>query len=507
MHDQRVERRWHTTTAPIHVVLQCDPHVRRRVIYTIDTLFMAAGLPCDYVDRAPREGVSLVHAASGPSRDDSGSCLFIRHSSLSWQSLSGGHAPLGCEFADAADVLRTAELTGNTIDFDLFSYAFFFLASAEERRQAVRGGGFRATFGASTFAEHTIPQDIVDRYVDLLIRKLRGIAETAGVPLSAETGWPSGKAFAIVLSHDVDYLPERPLDNAIQGARSVLRHAVKQRDLVSAVQAFVGIARAAMSGRDPYGCIPEILAQERARGVRASYQVAVAHRHANDVNYRVDNPSTAEYLRVLCGPDADLCLHGSVRSTENAAWYVEEVETLARHLARPLGSRQHYLSFDYDALFSAQERAGIQYDMSLGYPDQIGSRCGFSFPFFPYNLQEDRPYDVLQISLFLMDVTLQSYLGLRADRARDVARGCIDGVRRRGGCVSIVWHPIVFGGARDPGYDSVYWDLVDHVLATNGLATDGRTINDWWRGRAAGYASFQRSSPADAVGQQGGEVA
>jgi hypothetical protein len=225
----------------------------------------------------------------------------------------------------------------------------------------------------------------------------------------------------------------------------------------------------------------------------------VAHRHPNDVNYHVENPRTADYLRVLCGSDADLCLHGSVRSTENPDWYVAEVETLARHLARPLGSRQHYLSFDYGALFAAQERAGIQYDMSLGYPDQIGARSGFSYPFFPYNLQEDRPYDVLQISLFLMDVTLQSYLGLRADRAREVARDCLDGVRRRGGCVSIVWHPIVFGGARDPGYDAVYWDLVDHVLATNGLATDGRTINDWWRARAARYTSFRRAHTGNAV--------
>ncbi len=51
--------------------------------------------------------------------------------------------------------------------------------------------------------------------------------------------------------------------------------------------------------------------------------------------------------------------------------------------------------------------------MSMGFPDRIGPRAGFSYPYFPYCLDEDRPYDVVEISLFLMDVTLRSYMGLK----------------------------------------------------------------------------------------------
>ena len=128
--------------------------------------------------------------------------------------------------------------------------------------------------------------------------------------------------------------------------------------------------------------------------------------------------------------------------------------------------------------------------MSIGFPDRTGPRAGFSYPYFPFCLAKNRPYDVVEISLFFMDVTLRSYMGLRPQRARDVIDSGLNDLQRKHGAVSVVWHPIVFGGARDPGYDRLYWDLVERVQAMGGLATDGRTINDFWRERARSYSSF-----------------
>jgi len=304
--------------------------------------------------------------------------------------------------------------------------------------------------------------------------------------------WPQGAGYALVLSHDVDFLPSGLLNTLGQGARTVLRHLVRQHDPVDAVRAVAGLARALVRGRDPYGCIPEIIRREKKLGVRSSFQVAVGHRHPNDVNYQIESDETCDYLKAIPDAGFDLCLHGSYRSTENPLWYTEEVALLTERLGRPLGSRQHFLSFDYDALYDIQERAGIQYDMSMGFPDRTGPRAGFSYPYFPYCLAKDRPYDVLQISLFLMDVTLRGYLCLKGVRAWEVIDAELSALRQKRGCASVVWHPIVFGGARDPGYDQLYWRMIDRVQETEGLATDGRTINDHWRGRAKNYSSFNR---------------
>jgi hypothetical protein len=285
------------------------------------------------------------------------------------------------------------------------------------------------------------------------------------------------------------------LHNILQGGKTILRHAVRQRNIADAFRAGIGLAQCLLARHDPYGCIPEIIAGEKARGVRSSFQVAVARRHPADVNYDIRDDRARDYLRAITDAGFDLCLHGSYRSTERLEWYVEEAALLAERLARPFGSRQHYLSFDYDTLFRAQEVAGIRYDMSIGYPDRCGPRAGFSFPYFPYCLEEDRPYDVLEIPLFYMDVTLQSYMRFSPSAAWNVLESGLQDLKRKGGAVSVVWHPIVFGGARDPGYDALYWRLVERIGELGGVATDARVIHDEWRRRARPYASFADLSP------------
>jgi hypothetical protein len=39
--------------------------------------------------------------------------------------------------------------------------------------------------------------------------------------------------------------------------------------------------------------------------------------------------------------------------------------------------------------------------------------------------------------------------------------------------------------------DDVFWHLVERVLETGGLATDGATINTYWRSRGHDYESFR----------------
>ena len=226
-------------------------------------------------------------------------------------------------------------------------------------------------------------------------------------------------------------------------------------------------------------------------GVSSSFQVAVRRSQPNDVNYDVKDPRVRQRLRAIVDAGFDLAIHGSLTSTSSLEAYAEEVEVLAEQLAPPLGSRQHYLSFDPEVLFLAQERSGIQYDMSLGFPDHTGSRAGFSFPFFPYCVAEDRPHDVVQIGLVIMDVTLRTYMGLSNEEAREEVDVMLERLRRRGARASGGLDPIVFGGACDPGMDDVFWHLVERVLETGGLATDGATINAYWRNRGRAYESFR----------------
>ena len=478
---------------PLTIVLRCPDRLMARVRYVFDTLLLAAGVPVVYVGEPPSAGPWLLYASSKDVEAPSPGRVSLAHCPQSWLVFDG---PTDIEAQDASGSLpivlprRAAGFSGCCdVDFDLVANAFYFLSSWSERVGRDPTGN-RQLHANSVFVRLGLPQDIVDRYLDCLLDRIGRACESIGACPWPRPAWPGGSEYALVLSHDVDFIPAGPGDIALQGAKTVMRHVLRQRDPLDAMRAAAGWMRAWVAGRDPYGCVPEIIARERELGVRSSFQVAVGHRHPNDVNYRIEDDRVRDYLRVIVDEGFDLCLHGSYLSTEDPQWYVEEARLLARRLAAPLGSRQHFLSFVYDNLFAAQEEAGIEYDMSIGYPDRVGARGGFSYPYFPYNLREDRPYRVLQISLVLMDVTLRGYMGLRSAPARQVIDACLADLRRKRGCVSAVWHPIVFGGARDPGYGELYFDMIATVKATGGLATDGRTINAFWRDKARRYASF-----------------
>jgi hypothetical protein len=489
-------------TISLCVVLRCADGLLPKVRYVFDTLLMAAGVAVSYSDAAPATGPWIFYGARKPEGPPLERCLAVAHCPQAWTVFSRGVAaePSGADPGVGGIPRVFAEVQANFVEpddiaFDLVANAFYFLASWEER---IRPGGSAARALYTDCAQHRlrVPQDIVDRYMDRLLQGIDSLAIGVGDgDVRSAHRWPGDSRFAVVLSHDVDFVPAGFVDNAKQGGKTFLRHLVRERKPIDAARTATGLLKAFLARRDPYGCVPQILARETSLGVRASYQVAVGHRHPNDVNYRIEDDATRDYLHAICDAGFDLCLHGSVRSTENPDWYVQEAALLGERLSRPLGSRQHYLSFDYDGLFSAQERAGIQYDMSMGFPDRTGPRAGFSYPYFPYCVEEDRPYDVVQISLFLMDVTLRSYLGLDVSRADGVIANTLSELQRKQGCASVVWHPIVFGGARDPGYDDLYWRLVDRVLQNGGLATDGKTINDFWRRRASGYPSFSFLAP------------
>lgn len=478
---------------PLPIVLSCDQRFRRKAAYVFDTLLMAAGIPAIYVAEPPSCGPWLSYGPPPDAPEPRTRCLVFGHSPVSWDYLSRSHDPSAASLAEGLTAIfphRAPHATAaEDIAFDLIANAFYFLSSWSERLTRPDGNS-RRLYADSVFARLAVPQDIVDQYLQRLVERVNGLCGRLGHPGWSVPRWPQGFDYAVVLSHDVDFLPARWWDNVVQGGKSVLRPLVRQRSPGEAARTAIGLARAAWRRRDPYGCIPEILRKEQRLGVRASFQVATARRHPRDVNYRIEDEGVCRYLRAIIDAGFDLCLHGSYRSTENPDWYAEETALLTERLCRPLGSRQHFLSFDYSVLFAAQERTGIQYDMSIGYPDRTGPRAGFSYPYFPYCLDEDRPYDVLEIGLALMDVTLHSYMGLDWSRAWPVIETALADLRRKRGCISVVWHPVVFGGARDPGYDRLFWTLVQDVTSTGGLATDGRTVNAHWRERAAAYASF-----------------
>ncbi|MEQ9562574.1 MAG: hypothetical protein RLN69_08645, partial [Woeseiaceae bacterium] len=144
-----------------------------------------------------------------------------------------------------------SEGTSN-IRIDLFVNAFWFLSSWAERRN-VRKSNARGLFSEGVFKRFGIPQDVVDIYLDVLREGLNACCECVNVAEWRKPEWPHGNEYAVVLSHDVDFIPANQLDIIKQGVKTLGRHLVRERSPLEAIRAGVGLSKAIISGRDPYG--------------------------------------------------------------------------------------------------------------------------------------------------------------------------------------------------------------------------------------------------------------
>ena len=248
----------------------------------------------------PEHGPWLFYGSNKETTWPSSRCLAIAHCPESWRFLAGRDNITAARTLDGLPALFPETAPGfeppADIPFDVVANAFYFLSSWSERRES-EIGHMRRLHTNSVYARFDLPQDIVDLYLARIIDLLDAICDRLGIERWTGIEWPKHATHAVVLSHDIDFIPSGIFDVAKQGAKTVLRHLLRQRDPADAIRAAAGLVRALVQGRDPYGCIPEIIERERKLGVRASFQVAVGHRHPDDVNYRIEDERTREYLR------------------------------------------------------------------------------------------------------------------------------------------------------------------------------------------------------------------
>ncbi len=378
------------------------------------------------------------------------------------------------------------------VSSDLVASAFALLACWDEHTVATRDRYDRLPYAASVFSNNPalkIDQPAVDVYVALLRAILAPRLASLGLAPLPRPGWMWGdKRFAVALTHDLDNLWRWTRRGFAATGYRVARGACRRdwggvrRELGDAGHWFI---RHLPHGSDPHWTFPQMLGGENARGVSSTFFVIARHTHKQDGNqpeaYRRRRP---EVLELLTRHRREIGLHGNDADRLDGTALAGDRALLARQAnAAVHGIRYHYLRCLYHETLPLLERAGFGYDTSLAFAEHEGFRCGCSFPFRPYSLAKERPLDLIELPLAVMDGTLQQphYRGLSAEEAAAKASAVFARVRESGGAASLLWHNNRFDPRLSRGYDEVYWGLVDEVLAQNGGATSAGAVVTRWR--------------------------
>lgn len=343
---------------------------------------------------------------------------------------------------------------GERPDGDDVAEAFFHLARVEELRgPRDRHGRFPASASC----------------LDLLDPPLDGLRARLGVE---PRRWGGGARFAVALTHDVD-TPWRWTGIGVRGAAARLKsHALagRGRAALQEARALSAVPVHRLRRTDPNWSFERVLAIERERGASSTFFVMAGHRHAADGA----SPETYDRLRprlveTLKAGGAEIALHGSYTAAADPRLLAQEKEALGRLAGEIEGQRYHYLRLDPHANLAPLEQLDFTYDSSLGFAGAVGFRAGISQPFRPWDLERDRPLDLVEIPLAAMDATFdERYLGLSARDAEPHLLRLLADAAERGGGFAILWHTDRFDPASSRRWDRLYERVIAAVYDLGG---------------------------------------
>ncbi len=377
------------------------------------------------IERRARWVLDTIGARDATFGDD------LPYRAEAWEQVEHGERPAGDELAEA----------------------FFHLARVEER------GGPRDEHGRFPASASCLDP------LDPPLERLRA-------RLGVEPPRWGGARFAVALTHDVDS-PWRWTRIGVRGAAARLKsHALagRGRAALREARALSTVPVHRLRRTDPNWSFERVVGIERERGAGSTFFLMAGHRHAADGA----SPETYDRLRprlveTLRSGGAEIGLHGSYTAAEDPARLADEKEALEELAGSVAGQRYHYLRVDPHGNLEPLERLGFAYDSSLGFSGAIGFRAGIAHPFRPWDFAGDRPLDLVEIPLAVMDATFEErYLGLSTGQAEPHLIRLLEDAAERGGGFAVLWHTDRFDPASSQRWDRLYERVIDAVYELGG---------------------------------------
>lgn len=283
---------------------------------------------------------------------------------------------------------------------------------------------------------NAIEENIVAKYFTLLCKSIPAISQRVE---------PRSEKSQLLLTHDIDtlfgavgeqWLPLLKRGRIGDLLQLIFNHYLKQPD---------------------YMLLDRILDMEDEHDVRSVFfwitEEGRGRNGIDNADYDIDDPRVRRLLKTVRDRGSINGLHKSaLKST-----YTDELSVLNEDGI--VANRNHYLRFFMPDTWNALENAGVQIDMTLGFPERPGFRSGYGLPFYPFNLDEKRAYNTIEAPLIIMDTSYKYYMNLSVSETRDHLISFLDN-NKENTLLNILWHNNYFFNRLEPGWLNVYKDVL-----------------------------------------------
>jgi hypothetical protein len=372
-------------------------------------------------------------------------------------------------------------LEGNSLIFhhDLLKSAFHLLSGYEEFRSESEDRFGRFPYTESIpYKLGVIQKPIVNYYFKYLLDGIGKFASRNGIPFQQE---PILKKPVLMLSHDIDLIRGYGFFETGYKFKQLLGLAPatmsRKNHFMDAFGALFHFLNP-LSRKDPYWTFKNLMKWEEDRGFRATYFFLEREggRHENS-RYRFHWRKFRNLFLELSSRGHEIGIHGTIQSaTEQEAMNRTVNNLRAVSPDKVVGIRQHYLKFKPGLTGKIQEKAGLQYDASLGFAEHDGFRHSYCWPYRLFDFHNDRIMELWEIPLNLMDSTHFFYRYLNLEKSREAVNTLVSEVRKFNGVFSLLWHNNFFNEREISGITAHYSGILDVCKENHMDGLTGRQI-------------------------------
>jgi hypothetical protein len=348
------------------------------------------------------------------------------------------------------------------INFDIIASSFYFLSNWQEKDFDKKNGLCRFPFEESIqYKLNIIEIPVVNYYFDIL---KQAIAQTYHLTLKSSL-W-LGKSFCTFISHDIDTCETAWM----QGGYRALR----KGDIITTGK----LLFKKISGKDGWFNFDAILAQEKKDNIQSSFFFLGRkgkYGLFRNADYNIKEAKFKDVFKKIKDNNSEVGIHGSLGSCNDGSGYNEEIQKFGFQIR---GNRFHFLEFDSQHTIDVLEKAGIEFDSTMGFAEHYGFRNGICFPFYLYDIRKDKPSGILEIPLILMDGTLQNskYMNLGKEEINERIDKLIREIKKINGLFTVLWHNTHYSDYKYRGWKNIIEHIISRCKENDALFLNGSGI-------------------------------
>lgn len=337
-------------------------------------------------------------------------------------------------------------------DADIFGASFFMLSRFEEHVLTEKDQFDRFDENQSLSIKESFSHiPIVNEYALLLQKFL------------AQLKYPitSTKSFSILLTHDVDYLQFYNKFSVF--FQRFYKCIFKYHNYPQAYKEIRSYFTFLLDSKhDPYNSFDELMQTSKQYGLTSHFFFIASNASPYDQDYQLHSKQVQNLLNNILEKGHKIGLHVGYDSFSNYQQICDEKASLTKFMSHPTFSRQHYLRFNITQTPRLLDMAGIQWDSSLGFSQNIGFRCGSCFSFSMFDILERKQLTIKQKPLLIMDTAFASLVQKDSQKhAKEKFFDIAKKVRQHNGELVILWHNSSVKQDKWPKLYSLYKDLIE----------------------------------------------